>query len=55
MADTYGGFESLVCARCGRKIVKSGPRAVGAMFNAFPVVWSLCSPCIPLGRLRDVA
>ena len=53
-STTYGGWESLVCARCGRAIVKSGPRAVGAMFNAFPAVWTLCAPCIPLGPLPPV-
>ena len=54
MADTYGGWESLTCARCGRPIFKSGRRAVGAMFNAFPAVWTLCAPCITLGSLPPV-
>lgn len=45
-SSSYAGWESLACARCGRTIVKSGPRAVGAMFNASPEVWTLCSPCI---------
>lgn len=51
-STSYGGWEDLTCARCGRLIFKSGPRAVGAMFRYGdpPVTW--CGPCIPVSHLQ---
>lgn len=53
-SSSYAGWESLTCARCNRKIVKSGPNAFGAMFS-FEPRYTLCGPCIPLGRLVRAA
>jgi hypothetical protein len=42
---TYGGWEVLYCDGCGERIVKSGPKARGAMYRFGPPARSRHADC----------